>query len=159
MRTLVYKRTHNGDPDEDGCFGIHDCMKTVRARSYEAVIGVGGVGAEPRSEGIAEKITWVGIGPRKTGRPDRPLVTFERYLFFGPEGPFLREHAPTLADHIYGMNVRTLMNFTATERHEVDRILEMAKDAPPSKYTPDYPGGLSPSCGTREPCRQRRNGC
>jgi len=24
-RTLVYKRTHSGDPDPAGRFGIHDC--------------------------------------------------------------------------------------------------------------------------------------
>jgi hypothetical protein len=23
MRTLVYKRTHKGDPDVEGCFGVH----------------------------------------------------------------------------------------------------------------------------------------
>jgi hypothetical protein len=44
MRTLVYKRTHNGDPDAEGRFGIHDCMGQVRSYGYEAVIGVGGVG-------------------------------------------------------------------------------------------------------------------
>ena len=42
MRTLIYKRTHPGDPDEKGRFGICDCMGRVRAWDFEAVIGVGG---------------------------------------------------------------------------------------------------------------------
>lgn len=65
MRTLVYKRTHNGDPDAEGRFGIHDCMGQVRAYGYEAVIGVGGVGDEPEECGIARRVNWIGIGPHK----------------------------------------------------------------------------------------------
>jgi hypothetical protein len=42
MNTLVYKRTHTGDPDESGIFGIHDCMGQVRGWNFGAVIGVGG---------------------------------------------------------------------------------------------------------------------
>ena len=80
MRTLVYKRTHNGDPDALGQFGIHDCMGSVRAREYDAVIGIGGIGDEPKKQGIAGKINWIGVGPQKFGKPDRPLVTFVRFL-------------------------------------------------------------------------------
>ena len=39
MRTLIYKRTHPGDPDAKGRFGIYDCMGRVRAWDFEAVIG------------------------------------------------------------------------------------------------------------------------
>ena len=50
MRTLVYLRTHNGDPDEEDVFGIHDCMGQVRSWRFEAVIGVGGMSASlPRT--------------------------------------------------------------------------------------------------------------
>jgi hypothetical protein len=56
MKTLVYKRTHNGDPDVEGRFGIHDCMGQVRGYGFEAVIGVGGVGDEPEAWGIAGKL-------------------------------------------------------------------------------------------------------
>ncbi len=62
MRTLIYKRTHSGDPDHAGWFGVNDCMGRVRAWSFEAVIGVGGTGREARREGIARNLTWVGIG-------------------------------------------------------------------------------------------------
>ncbi len=65
MRVLVYKRTHNGDPDAHGCFGAFDCMGTVRDREYDAVIGVGGIGPEAQSNGIDRQINWIGIGPHK----------------------------------------------------------------------------------------------
>lgn len=58
MRTLIYKRTHHGDPDETGQFGIHDCMGRVRTWDFDAVIGVGGQGPEPRSHGLDGKVNW-----------------------------------------------------------------------------------------------------
>ena len=63
MRTLIYKRTHHGDPDVSGQFGIHGCMGRVRAWDFEAVIGVGGVGPEPRSEGLDCKVNWISDRP------------------------------------------------------------------------------------------------
>ena len=66
MRTLIYKRTHPGDPDRAGRFGIHDCMGRIRRWSFEAVIGVGGVGAGPELHGLAAKVNWIGIGPHKS---------------------------------------------------------------------------------------------
>ena len=62
---LTYKRTHTGDPNAAGMFGINDCMGSVRNLLYDAVIGVGGIGAEPRDYKIDGKITWVGIYPTK----------------------------------------------------------------------------------------------
>jgi len=70
MRTLIYKRTHPGDPDGKGQFGIHGCMGRVRTWRFEAVIGVGGTGAEPRSHGLDGKVNWIGIGPHKMGAVD-----------------------------------------------------------------------------------------
>ena len=49
VRILIYKRTHNGDPDAKGCFGACDCMGSVRSRSFDAVIGVGGIGPEAQA--------------------------------------------------------------------------------------------------------------
>jgi len=54
MRTLIYKRTHTGDPDANGCFGIYDCMGRVRALDFDAVIGIGGIGSEAQWAGIAD---------------------------------------------------------------------------------------------------------
>jgi hypothetical protein len=132
-QTLVYKRTHNGDPDPEGRFGAFDCMGSVRARDYHAVIGVGGKGAEPRRLGIAEKVNWIGIGPHKEhGKRRGPVVTFDHFLWLGRDGPALAQVAPALAEHIYGRNVRSLMTFTPREAEEVRSILRIAEDAPPS---------------------------
>ena len=65
MRTLVYRRTHTGDPDKRGCLGINDCMGSVRSRDFDAVIGVGAKAPDAGYSGIAHKVTWIGIGPRK----------------------------------------------------------------------------------------------
>ena len=42
MRTLVYKRTHSGDPDPaSGVFGNNNCTRSVRGWNFDAVIGIG----------------------------------------------------------------------------------------------------------------------
>lgn len=64
-RTLVYKRTHNGDPDREGDFGAYDCMGQVRGYEFDAVIGIGGLGLEAEAWGIAGRVNWIGIGPQK----------------------------------------------------------------------------------------------
>lgn len=47
MRILAYKRTHTGDPDANGVFGVNDCMGRVRSLEFDAVIGVGGLVRSP----------------------------------------------------------------------------------------------------------------
>lgn len=134
MRTLIYKRTHSGDPDpRTGLFGNNNCMGIVRGWSFDAVIGIGGIGQEPERNGIARKLTWVGIGPHKTGDPRRPLVTFEHFLYDGEQGPLLKEIAPALARRMYCKNVRVLIHsLSSEERWEVEKLLDLARDAPPS---------------------------
>jgi hypothetical protein len=140
MRTLIYKRTHSGDPDpRTGIFGNNDCMKSVRGWPFTAVKGIGGIGREPQNKGIAGKLTWVGVGAHKTcddsDHADRPLVTFDHFLYYGEEGPLLREMAPQLARRMYGKNVRVLMNsLSPKERREVEGILELARNAPRSSH-------------------------
>lgn len=143
MRTFIYKRTHSGDPDPaTGEFGNHDCMGSCRSWSFDAVIGVGGTGSEPVSCGIARKLTWVGVGPHKTGDSRRPLVTFDHFLYYGEKGPLLEEVAKNLARHFYKGGVRTLVNLTSEESREVDGILASAMTAPPSPMR----------CGCKSPC-------
>jgi hypothetical protein len=138
MRTLIYKRTHSGDPSpETGVFGNNGCMGKVRSWQFEAVIDIGGTGREPEVNGIARKLTWVGIGPHKVFddalRPECPRVTFDHFLYYGEKGRLLIEIAPALARRMYGKNVRVLMNsLSAEERREVEAILQLAKKAPPS---------------------------
>jgi hypothetical protein len=154
MKTLVYKRTHNGDPDAEGRFGIHDCMGQVRGYGFDAVIGVGGVGDEPEAWGIAGKLNWIGIGPHKAEVGKRgPLVTFDHFLQFGSEAPEFLTLAPKLASRMYANNVRLVMNkVDADERREIAAILERAKTAPPSRggrTDPEAPSKCSP--GTSRP--------
>lgn len=157
MRILVYKRTHPGDPDENGCFGANDCMGAVRGRDFDAVIGIGGIGREARSHGIDRKLNWIGIGPRFGPRYRRgPLVSFEHFQYFGTTGDRFRLWAPLLARRIYGQGLRHLMSdsMSELERQEIESILRLARDAPPSRKVPRYrrqhpTRSCKPRCGER----------
>jgi hypothetical protein len=111
-------------------------MGQIRSWQFEAVIGVGGMSAEARSWGISGKVTWIGIGPHEHDGPyDAPLVTFDHFLYFGDDGLDFRAEAPTLARRMYrtGHHVRTVMDdLSAQEQAEVDKLLLLAEDAPPS---------------------------
>jgi hypothetical protein len=154
MRTLVYKRTHSGDPDPvSGVFGNHGCMGSVRGWKFDAVIGIGGVGSEPSRHRIAGKLTWVGIGPHKTGDPRRPRVTFDHFLYFGEDGPPFAEIAPILARHVYDRNVRVIMDsLSDAERAETSRILRAALTAPASN-------ARGADAGAGQPTPRRRLKC
>lgn len=138
MRTFIYKRTHNGDPDPvTGEFGVGNCMKGCRVWSFDAVIGVGGTGREPLRHGIARKLTWVGIGPHKTGNPRLPIVTFDHFLYYGDKGPLLENVAKSIAEHFYQGGARMLVNLSDEESLEAERILSSAMTAPPSPGRPN----------------------
>lgn len=135
LRTLVYKRTHHGDPDKSGQFGIYDCMGRVRTWNFEAVIGVGGLSPEPRSQELDGKVNWIGIGPHKRAVAGKrgPIVSFDHFVFYGSDGPDFETLAPLLAERIYSKNVRAIMKgFSPEEQKEVDKILVRARHAPPS---------------------------
>lgn len=140
MRTLVYKRTHVGDPDGNGGFGICDCMKSVRAFQFHNVIGVGGIGDEPRSRGINNKINWIGLGARTNfASPyQHPIITFDHFVLYDQTGRELKDVAPELALRLYSNPApRYLLDsINEQERKEIKRILRAAKDAPQSKWTP-----------------------
>ena len=140
MRTLIYKRTHPGDPDPEGRFGIRDCMGQVRNWDFDAVIGVGGSGAEASFHGIDGKVNWIGIGPHKamSTAGHGPVLTFDHFLLFESSGPELCDIAPTLANRLYGRNVRVLLHdLSPPERKEVSRILALAAEARPSARGPE----------------------
>lgn len=134
MNILIYKRTHQGDPNLDGCFGVYDCMGAVRDRNYDAVIGVGGIGDEAQSNCIAGKITWIGVGPHKKYVGKRgPEVTFDHFIYYGIDGPDFLTNAPLLAKRIYENNIRSIsQGFVGDELAEAIKIVALAKDAPPS---------------------------
>ena len=138
MRVLVYRRTHPGDPDGSGCFGVQDCMHSVRNRKFDAVIGVGGIGAWPKKCDIDGKVNWIGIGARKH-KPPRgwkgQLVTFDHFLLREHEGPSFRGLAPILANRIYKIKSQcSLVKFNDAEMKEIEAILHLAESAPPSKW-------------------------
>jgi hypothetical protein len=135
-RTLVYKRTHKGDPDRTGCFGIQDCMGRVRGYNFDAVIGVGGIGSWPKAERISGKINWIGLGSRKERSTDLrgPVVTFDHFILFEEKGKDFRIIAPILARRMYSTKgLRFLFNFSKPEQAEIARILRTAQTAPPSR--------------------------
>jgi hypothetical protein len=140
MRTLIYKRTHKGDPDRKGRFGINDCMGSVRSWDFDAVIGVGGIGSEARTEGIAGVVNWIGVGSRKGLTVGRgPLVTFDHFVRFEEKGQDFRVIAPTLAGRMYSTHApRFLFNddFNEAEQAEIDRLLETGKTMHLSPGTP-----------------------
>ena len=135
MPTLLYKRTHNGDPDILGRFGCYDCMGRVRSLEFDSVIGVGGQGAEAKLNDVAGKLNWIGIGAHKTYVPGivDPIVTFDHFLDYGTDGPDLCVEAPKLAKRMYVKKARAVLDFTPQERIEVERLLALAADAPPSQ--------------------------
>jgi hypothetical protein len=166
MKTLVYKRTHIGDPDERGCFGIEDCMGRVRGYKFESVIGVGGKSSQPRSQGIAEKLNWIGLGARKQAAKNRkaPVVTFEHFILYEDAGENIHDLAPVLARHLLAKNARVLVNFTHAEQIEVNKILDMAKNAPRSalmNLLPEIRNNGGCGCGSRRRAnhRSKQNGC
>ena len=135
MRILTYKRTHVGDPDEHGRFGIYGCMGRVRNYGFDAVIGIGGIGGEPKSFGIDRKINWVGINPKRRPSPGGKgvEVTFEKFLRLEEHGPLLKTLAPSLARRMYNREARILLKkYSDRERREAAAILRWSlKQKPP----------------------------
>lgn len=130
MRILMYKRTHVGDPDNSGQFGINDCMGRVRSFRYDAVIGVGGTGYEPRTYGIDRKINWVGINPKRISHVPGyrgGIVEFEHFVLLENDGPLLQSLAPNLALRIYRGGRYILDSYSKIEKAEAVAIVEWAR--------------------------------
>ncbi|MBA4743095.1 MAG: hypothetical protein H2060_10375 [Azoarcus sp.] len=133
MRILTYKRTHTGDPDVQGRFGVYDCMGTARALCYDAVIGVGGVGPEPQSFGIDRRLTWIGLGPKRTFEAGlrAEVVEFEHFLLFEEQGPHLESVAPNLAKRMYEGRVRYLIDgYSEVELAEATALVKWCRSHP-----------------------------
>jgi hypothetical protein len=151
MRILTYKRTHVGDPDQDGRFGIYNCMGRVRNYPFDAVIGVGGNGQEPKSFAIDRKINWVGINPEKILSPDGEgvEVTFEKFVLLEEHGPLLETLAPSLARRMYEGGARILLNnYSDREHREATAILQWSLNQKSGKI-----GGSKNARGCQSRCR------
>jgi hypothetical protein len=152
MNTLIYKRTHTGDPDKSGIFGIHDCMKRVRRREFDAVIGVGGKKPWHGYKNIAGKITWIGIDPIKevVANLKGPLVRFKYFVLWDENGPDLKTYAPDLFKYMFeDQQVRVVMSrsLPIEMQEEVTNILTLAK-----KFQSETSFVLEKNISTRNKC-------
>lgn len=152
MNTLIYKRTHTGDPNNKGIFGCDDCLGRVRRWPFNAVIGVGGKRPRPGSEGIALKVTWTGINPRETANPARrgPRLKFGDFRLWDEDGPFLETLAPNLFRYMFeDQHVRVVMSRSLSPKlqEEVTKILRWAK-----KHRPIKPRGFGKKTLNKHTC-------
>jgi len=157
MRVLIYKRTHEGDPDSNGVFGCHDCMGRARNWNYDAVVGIGGSRPKKEHEGIRHKINWIGLNPKKTpfsqvaesthkyirnhirkynGRdnPRGDIVVFEHFKLYEKDGMNIEEKFPNLFRYMYHSRKRFDMSLNLPEEVlvEVKEIIDFVKDSPAS---------------------------
>lgn len=126
MHILTYKRTHVGDPDPTGRFGINDCMGSVRNWDFDAVIGVGGTSGEPRANGIDGRVTWIGLGPTWSPHPQGHgvVVTFDHFRLLDGDGPSLLSLAPLLAQRMYEKKARVLLkSYSSAEKAEAEALI------------------------------------
>jgi hypothetical protein len=106
-------------------------MGAVRGWEYDAVIAVGAVSKEGKLDHIDGKVTWIGMGARKTPAAGYkgPLVTFDHFVYFGTEGPCLQDKAPHLAQRFYVNNARRLLQANKDEEKEIAVLLKLARSA------------------------------
>lgn len=136
MKVLIYKRTHTGDPDERGIFGIYDCMGRMRNWNFDAVIGIGGKSPWKGHTGIKQKINWIGLGPKKifpTERGNR--VVFAHFKLYEECGNNIKDYYPNLFNYMYNPGRRFTMSSNLPENvfEEVKMILNSIKNCPASK--------------------------
>lgn len=115
MNILIYKRTHAGDPNSHGIFGVHDCMGRIRDLDFDSVIGVGGISEEPVSYGINEKINWVGCEAQRKVDNGRTQISFKYFCLLESQGPRLSTLAPNLAKRLYEKNTRYILHSYSSE--------------------------------------------
>jgi len=141
LTILVYRRTHKGDPSENGIFGINNCMGQVRDWNYDAVIGIGGVAPWRDDRDIEKRINWIGINPKKH-KPStfgqgflNSCITFEKFKLFDGAGNLVEEYAPKLFEYMFkqGRIPRAGKNFNDEIYAELLDILSLADDANASK--------------------------
>ena len=160
VKTLIYKRTHRGDPDDSGIFGISDCMGKVRGHDFDAVIGGGGVAPDPGHQCIAEKLTWIGIGAHRVdGGFENPCVTFDWFHRWDETGPPFKALAPHLYRYMFlNQHVRHCLSQNFGDpcmQLEVERILSWARDTkhPTSPLIPERKPGRKCGCTSAETAR------
>lgn len=136
MKILIYKRTHRGDPDERGIFGVEDCMGHIRNYDYKAVIGVGAKYPLKGNEDLKFKINWVGLCPKQEQSINRRghFIIFRYFKLYEEEGKDMEIFYPNLL--VYMRNKRWDMSACQYEpvRKEIADIIEAVKKEGPFKY-------------------------
>ncbi len=136
MKVLIYKRTHKGDPNPEGIFGINDCMGRVRNWDYDAVIGIGGNSPWKQNADIKHKINWIGLHPKKIKSPDKrgAQIIFEHFQLFEEKGADIKEKYPHLFKYMYSNSKRFDLSTQLPKvvLEEVNEILKIVEDAPKS---------------------------
>jgi hypothetical protein len=132
---LIYKRTHTGDPDHRGIFGINTCMGSVRNWEFDAVIGVGGKRPWQGDEEIACKVNYVGTGAKKYSinpKDGHPYVIFDHFCLFDEKGELVETILEKLHKYMYeDANVRLVKSDSLPENMqlEIQEILKLAENA------------------------------
>ena len=125
-------------------------MGRVRDFEYDAVIGVGGDGPEPRANDIARKITWVGIHPKwlpGTFDGQATLVEFKHFVLLDSEGPSLESLAPHLAQRMYQRAVRFILDsYSEDEQADAQSIIEWALTLPSNQTSTEKAPSCESSC-------------
>lgn len=158
MQILTYKRTHIGDPDTAGRFGINDCMGRVRNWSFDAVIGVGGYGPEPQSHGIEGRVNWVGLNPTWQPHPEGcgQIVTFEFFTLLEARGPSLIDIAPSLARRLYEKKARVLFrSYSPEEKAEAEALVVSMFSERLEQGSPAAVSAVLSRCRTTTKARKR----
>ena len=153
VRIFIYRRTHIGDPCGCGIFGVHDCMGRCRAWDYDAVVGVGVDRPRRNSRGIAGRLTWVGIEPRKHPCPGArgPQITFKHFCLMNEDGPLIEDCAPGLAEHM--ARVRMSDSLPPDIQSEVDQLVKRYRKHPRSQFTQCQCQGTSPRRPRAKRCK------
>jgi len=126
MRIMVYVMTHLDDPcEKKRQWGVSDCMGKKRDCAYDAVIGIGGVGAEAKKNDISGKLVWVARHPKKeyAEKSRGPLVSFEQgdFVYYGRNGILLGNESNIVtrlrrAKHL-------VINLSPAEQREAEEIV------------------------------------
>jgi len=157
LATLIYKRTHRGDPGPDGIFGIHDCMGQIRDWDFDSVIGIGGLNPDEGHEGIAERINWIGLGALRANAPAGmrgSLVWFKNFLLLDYDGPLLSEVAPKLFKYMFiDKHVRAVLSQSLglEAQREIEAVIE--KTSKSNSLTPSRGLHLPEPIEARRPCK------
>jgi hypothetical protein len=127
----IVRRT--GAPDNAKALALPSAILTLVKCAEIAAAGRPACAAVGACNGIAHKLTWVGIGPHKVfddpDHPNSPRVTFDHFWYRGERGPLLEEKYPALANRMYEKNVRVLMHSQSpVGRHQVGKICELDRN-------------------------------